>query len=383
MGVSPAKKIIILILVIVVVVFVYILINTFFITKDYLYGPPLLFLQNRYISVDIYPRGRQSVTVFTNNYIEGTTTAEDIDFLRIFLKKKGVKGVFFVIPDYARTYPLSKSPLVVEELKKLKNDGHEIAQAGTYHTYGPDIARGAEPGEELIKLSFDEQLERIEDGKMLLTELGFPPEGFRAPSFRTNRETFRVLESLDFLYSSNSLVPPRTFNTLLRPSLTRGILYPHHPPGFELLEFTDYVDPTYKYTKCLRLFKRVHSLRGVFVYHTFIGNIAQPKRLQLLDNFLEAVQSENTWCCTLSEISQWCLARERLRVETKKDGQIFSVVLSNRTPFPLSNLGVKFLKFPYGVKEYVITDQQDIVLAQGKLPVQDKIIVSIPGNPES
>ncbi len=383
MGFSLAKKAFIWLLLVVIGVLVYIIFNTFFITKDYLYGPPLLFIQNRYVSVDIYPRGHQSATVFTNNYIEGTSTAEDIDILRLFLKKNGIKGVFFVIPDYKRTYPLDKATVVVAELKKLKADGHEIAQAGTYHTYGPDMARGAQPGEELLKLSFDEQLERIRKGKELLTELGFPPSGFRAPSYRTNRETFRVLESLDFLYGSSSSVPPRTWNTLLRPSLTMGILYPFHPPGFELLEFTDYLNPTKQYAKCLRFFKRVHSLHGVFVYHTFIGNIAQPERLQLLDKFLDAVLQENTWCCTLAEISKWWLARERLRIETRKDDRTLYVTLYNRTPFPLEDLGVRILKFPYGVEEYVMIDQDDNVLSRGNLPAPEKIVVSLPGNPDS
>ena len=77
------KKIVIVIVLIFLALFIYILINTYFITKDYLYGPPMLFIKNRYVSVDIYPRGFDSATVFTNNNIEGTTTAEDIDILRL------------------------------------------------------------------------------------------------------------------------------------------------------------------------------------------------------------------------------------------------------------------------------------------------------------
>ncbi len=53
---------------------------------------------------------------------------------------------------------------VAFQFHKLQNDGHEIAQAGTYHTYGPDMARGAQQGEELLTLDFDEQIERIRAG---------------------------------------------------------------------------------------------------------------------------------------------------------------------------------------------------------------------------
>lgn len=382
MSFSIAKKMLIWLLGIIFLVLAYILFNTYFIAKDYIYGPPLLFIKNRYISVDIYPRGFQSATVFTNNNIEGKTPVEDIAILRNFLKKRGVKGVFFVIPNYKQTYPLDESPAIVEELQKLKADGHEISQTGTYHTYGPDLARGAPEGGEFLKLSYDEQAERTKNGKELLTETGFPPAGFRAPEFYINRETFRVLETYDYLYSSNSFIPPRTWGTLLRPAITKGVLFPYHPSGFELLEFTDHADPTHRYAKSLRLFNRVHSLQGVFVYHTFISNVTQPEMLQLLDKFLTLIQKENTWGCTLSEVSQWWNAREKLRVETKKEGEQLVVTMVNKSPFPLTDLGVKFLKFPYGVQEFVIKDQKDKVLLRDKLAPKKKITISLPGNPE-
>ena len=69
-----------------------------------------------------------------------------------------------------------------------------------------------------------------------------------------------------------------------------------------------------KYAKAVRLLHKIHTLHGVFVYHTYIGRVVQPERLQLLEKFLDEVQKINTWCCTLSEVSQWWLAREKLRV---------------------------------------------------------------------
>ena len=361
----------------------YILINTYFITREYIYGPPLLFIQNRYLAVDIYPHGYQSATVFTNNNIEGKSIAEDIAMLRPFLKKRNLRGVFFVIPDYKRSYSLDGSPEVLQELRLLQADGHEIAQNGTYYTYGPDLARGAPPGGELLKLTYDEQVERIDQGKNIMTRLGFPPAGFRAPDYLINRQTLRVLATSNFLYSSSTQAPPRTWNTLLRPSLTRGVIYPYHPDSFELLEFTDQGDPTLKYAKMLRLFHKIHFLKGVFVYHTYIGSVIQPERLQLLDKFIEEVRKENTWCGTLSEISQWWLAREKLRVETRKDGDLFLVTISNNSPFPLPSLGLHFLKFPYGVQKYRVQDGADRVLVEGKLPLQEKLTVNLRGNPES
>jgi len=361
----------------------YVLINTFFITKDYLYGPPLLFISNRYLNVDIYPHGYEVAAVFTNNYIEGTTTPEDIDILRLFLKKMEIRGVFFVIPNYVKTYPLTASPEVVAELEKLRQDGHEIAQAGTYHTYGPDLARGAEPGQELLTLSFDDQLERIRQGKKLLEDLGFPPCGFRAPSFATNRETFRVLETLDYVYDSSSSLPPRTLGTLIRPSLSQGILYPYHPSGYDFLSFTDYVDPTKHYSKAKELFQRVKRAQGVFVFHTYIGNVAQPERLQLLSAFLEYIISERSWCCPLGELSSWWQARKKLRVETRKRKQVFEIVMENRSSTSLGELGLELKKFPAGVSEYLVRDGKGEILHRGRLPLADKIFVTVPGDPEA
>lgn len=368
---------------VILLLLVYVLINTFFITKDYLYGPPLLFISNRYLDVDIYPRGYEVAAVFTNNYIEGTTTPEDIDILRLFLKKMEVRGVFFVIPNYKGTYPLSASPRVVEELRKLQADGHEIAQAGTYHTYWSDLARGAEPGQELLTLSFDDQLERIREGKGLLEKIGFPPSGFRGPSFTTNRETFRVLETLDYLYDSSSLLPPRTFSTLFRPSLSQGILYPYHPSGYDFLAFTDYIDPTANFSKARDLFKRVKRAQGVFVFHTYIGSIAQPERLQLLSAFVEYIVAERSWCCPLGELSRWWQAREKLRVETRKRGRFLEIVMENRSATDLPELGLELKKYPEGVTEYRILDGRKKVLLQGDLPEKKKVFVTVPGDPDT
>ncbi len=367
---------------IIILIALYILINTFFITKDYLYGPPLLFISNRYLNVDIYPHSYEVAPVFTNNYIEGTTTPEDIDILRLFLKKMEIRGVFFVIPNYIKTYPLADSPRVVEELKKLVADGHEIAQAGTYHTYGPDLARGVEPGQEMLPLSFDDQLDRVRKGKELLEKLGFPPLGFRAPSFATNRESFRVVETLDYLYDSSSLLPPRTLSTLFRPSLSQGILYPYHPSGYGFLAFTDYVDPTKHFAKAKDLFQRVKRAQGVFVFHTYIGSVAQPERLQLLSAFVEYIISEKSWCCPLGELTRWWQAREKLRVQTRKNGKVFKIVMENRSPTTLQELGLEIKKFPEGVREYLVLDSRGETLARGDLPLEKKIFVTVPGYPE-
>ena len=85
----------------------------------------------------------------------------------------------------------------------------------------------------------------------------------------------------------------------------------------------------------------------------------------------------------MSELSRWWLAREKLRVETEKEGDIFYVTVNNHTPFPLPELGLTFLMFPSGVKEYIILNSQDNILARGKISAGQEIVIFIPGNPES
>lgn len=351
----------------------YITVNALFIARDYIYGPEMLFLGSRYLSVDVYPRGYESASVFTNNYIEGDTTVEDIAILRLLLRKRGIRGVFFVIPNYRGIHPLDRAGEVVAELEKLAADGHEIAQAGTFHTLPT-----AGSGPELAELGFEEQLERVREGRDLLAGLGFEPSGFRAPGFETNRDTFRVLETADYLYSSSSLIPPRTLGTVLRPPLTMGMLFPHHPFGFELLEFTSSVDPTRDFNKSVRLFRRMHNLGGLFVFHTYIGNVVERDNLNNLDRFLELIGEENTWIATLDEISRWWLAREKLRVETSDDGEVFTVTVTNRSAQPLPDLGLEFLKHPFGARRFVIRDPKGRILAEGGLPAGEKVFVTVP-----
>lgn len=356
----------------------YVVYNTFFIARDYIYGPPVLFTRNRYFELDIYPHGFQSATVFTNSGTEASAQPEDIAIVRLFLKKRGIRGVFFVIPDYAGAYPLRDSPEVVRELEALAADGHEIAQEGTFHTLPPE-----RDGAEFEKLPYDEQKERILQGRDQLTELGLLPFGFRAPEFITTPDTFRVLETCDYLYSSSTITPPRTFGTLFRPALTEGLIYPYHPSGYNLLEFTNQINPLQKFDKSVRLFRRLHALSGVFVYHTYMGEAARPEDLQTLEKFLGIVLAENTWCCTLSELSRWWLGREKLRVETARKGDTFEVTVINRTPQTLPDLGAAFLKYPYGTRRFLIRDGNGAVLAEGPIPAPGKIFLSVPPDPSA
>ncbi|HPJ72226.1 MAG TPA: hypothetical protein PK636_06055, partial [bacterium] len=196
-----------------------------------------------------------------------------------------------------------------------------------------------------------------------LAELGFFPVGFRAPEFVTTPDTFRILEICDFLYSSSTLSPPRTFSSLLRRPLTEGVLYPYHPSGYRLLEFTDQVNPLQKFDKGVRIFRRIHSLNGVFVYHTYIGSVSKPENLQILEEFFEIILSENTWCTTLSTLSRWWLAREKLRVESAREGDCLVVTFTNPTPYPLDDIGLWISRSPSGARRYRLQDHNGVALA--------------------
>lgn len=352
--------------------------NTFYIWRDYLSGPPVAFIENDDIVLGLYPGKNRSATVFTNDDLCAITPLDAIETLRVRLKELNVKGTFFVIPDHlGKNIFLPDNPRV-ELLKRLSQDGHEIAQHGFSHYCGKNKGRGVKMGAEMLFLSVEEQVERIEAGREILTTLGFPPRGHRCPCFSGNERTFKALDRLDYLYGSDLDLPPTNPRTIFLPSLNRRLMYPYHPFGMKLLEITSQTDPTVRLEKTLMVFKRYHSRGGVFVFLTHLPDISTPERLERLTGFLNYLKGEDTWICTMGELTEWWLAREGVKVRTEREGNTLVVAVDNPSPYPLKNIDITFKTTGCDPRKYRIVDMSGGEVGKGSIPASRRILVNIP-----
>lgn len=338
-------------------------------------GPPVRFLENEDISLGLYPKGFQSATIFTNDDICAITPIESVERLRMRLKKLGVKGTFFVIPFHYGQNKLQAGQPQVETLKKLRADGHEIAQHGYMHYSRRNKGRGVKMGAEMLFLSREEQMERLKKGRKVLTSLGFPPRGHRSPCFSGTKDTFLALDELGYLYGSDLDLPATTPRTFLLPGFRGRILYPYHPSGLKLLEVTSQTDPTVRKKKVLKVFKRFHRYGGVFVFLTHVPTISEPENLDRLEEFLTYLKSRNTWLCPLSELCQWWLAREKLDIETKREGETLIITYDNPTISPLEDTRIVFKETDPSLKKYRVVNRKGKVLDEGIIPSSRKVMI--------
>jgi len=361
-----------------VILFAWIGFNTYYIWRDYLSGPPVAFIENDDIKLGLYPEENLSATVFTNDDLCAITPLNSIENLRICLNELGVRGTFFVVPNHLGKHLLQAGDPRVELMGRLRDDGHEIAQHGFSHYCGKNKGRGVQMGAEMLFLSVEEQIERLEEGRAILTELGFPPRGHRCPCFSGNEDTFKALERLNYLYGSDLDLPPTTPRTIFLPSLRRRLMYPYHPFGMNLLEITSQTDPTVRLEKTLMVFKRYHSRGGVFVFLTHLPGISSPESLERLTEFLNYLKGEDTWICTMEELAEWWLAREVLEVKTKEDGDTLVITFNKPSPYSLNNITITFKKPASNLRKYRVVDREGGEIEIGDIPASQRILIDIP-----
>lgn len=134
---------------------------------------------------------------FIKKYIRESDKAIDITIestlpLLNFLKSKNIYATFFVLGQLAEKHP----PII----KRISDDGHEIASHGYSHT----------PVSQLTPPQFEEELAKTEHILKKIT--GKKPCGFRAPDFSlTTRDlwAFKILKKRGYTYDS-SIFPFRT-----------------------------------------------------------------------------------------------------------------------------------------------------------------------------
>jgi peptidoglycan/xylan/chitin deacetylase (PgdA/CDA1 family) len=351
--------------------------NLYPIFRDYLFDPPVAFRENAAVALGLYPSGRPSAAVFTNDDACSFTDPGAIDRLGEALRRLGVRGTFFVVPAQFAAPSFRKDSPAFLALERLAADGHEIAQHGYSHCCERSESAGEESGMEMALLSEKKQEERIGAGREILRGLGFPPLGHRSPCFSGNEATFVALDRLGFLYGSDLDLPAATLWTILTPSFRGGVVYPYHPRGFPLLQVTCQADPTVRPEKAREVFSRFHRRGGAFVFLTHLPQVAEEENLKKLEEFLRALQESGAWLCRLDELCSWWRARETVRIETSRAGDLLEIVCDNPSPFPLPQ--AVFVVKEAGSTRYRLRMKSGEVIAEGKIPEGKRIEMTIPG----
>ncbi len=128
-----------------------------------------------------------------NEYLKGSSferkdlqITESTNILLNVLEKNNTKATFFVLGEVAEKHP--------EMIKKIYDEGHEIASHGYSHM-------------QLFKLGKDRFEDELDRSIKILSKItGEKPRGFRSPSFSLDNSTgwaLDVLEKYNFSYDSS------------------------------------------------------------------------------------------------------------------------------------------------------------------------------------
>lgn len=362
--------------VLIVLVFTWSAFNVRWLWRDYITPPPVNFLENEEIFLALYPEGYSSASVFTNEGVSANTPLEKIRTLRIRLMNMGVRGTFFVIPFSSGRDKLTSDLRQMWELRKLQDFGFEIAQNGCFY-YSPTGSL------EMPVLSPEQELKRIRQGRMILEELGFEISGYRSPGLEGTKNTPLILEQEGYLYGSDFRAPPLTLRTLFFPGFRGSVIYPYHMDGLNLLEVACQAEPVIRPGKARRRFEKIHRQGGVFVFRTELPRVRKEENLKRLQEFIDYLQDQDTWLCTLRELCRWWLAREKINIVTRLDGDNLDIIYDNSTPFSLKNANITFKAGDESLRTYRILNTRGDIIAAGFIPdslcLQVTLFPYIPG----
>jgi predicted deacetylase len=222
--------------------------------------------------------------------------------MAIFLKMLNtlhVPSTLFVIPnDSGKNY--SKSEDFVNSLKQAKNLGHELAQHGYFHKKGVVFSDCGS----LLPIpypSFNEQKNQLEIGKRSFEELtGFAPYGFRAPNYRHNASTLKVLSHLNFKYDSSKTVFKPVALAPVRIRVARH-LKPVKQSVLEIPVTGDYTlncdmaNLHVHLCRALADFELVKSKGGVFVLNNHPNHVDSVVLSQFLSAFVEKTKHKTNF----------------------------------------------------------------------------------------
>ncbi len=339
---------------------------------------PVKFLRNREVALGLYPEGFRSAAVLTGS---GLSLGED-DFplfgrLVYLLANHGIRGTFFFFPGDGPRGALAKNPNRVELLTRLTSHNFGIAQDGI--PPGDDSTTEPESGGQAD--SSARRLVRIGKGRDLFSSLGLEPAGYRGTASPEVVSFLAGLEDMGYLYfciaDDRSAAAPAGFSG-------RGgeVLFPRSVSGLRILRFTPGVDPSLDPERARREFEEISGRGGIFIYQVDLPGLRDQGRLANLKTFIAYLKGENSWLCSLEQISRWWVARREITIETSREDDTLLVVYDNPTGFPLKNAGLFFGETAEPFRYYRVEDRKGMMAASGIRPAGGFINVTFPAGGE-
>lgn len=333
---------------------------------------PVNFVENREISLNIYPEDCESAAVLTGTGLDGEYNLYPFKRLIFLLANMGIRGTIFVFPGQTFRENIARNQHWIELFSEISSIGFEISQNGAqaYHSF-----KDEENSEAAVKFAVpspDQKIKEIKENREFLISLGLVPVGYLEHNPSRTDQIIPELDKMGYLYYCE--VDRTGNNGRTKEVITSGgteetyYPYPVSIAGFKVLKFYCRIDPSIEPDRACRIFDEVKQKSGVFVCQVHLPGLMDENKIGELKRYLSYLKDKNAWICSLQELSEWWLAREKVRIITKREGNILVIVYDNPTGYLLKNCRLKFKQSDSAVRYYRVENQAGIPASQGIIP---------------
>ena len=346
---------------------------------------PVHFLENKEISLNLYPAGFQSAAVLTGTGIDGEEHLYPIRPLILLLANQGVKGTVFLTTGDTFRKNLAENRHWVELLSELSSRGFEIAQNRYQISGEPGSEKGFESGSR--DLSPSQRIEGIKGDREFLVSLGEKPDGYRDYGSPSTDRIIPFLDKMGYLYfcAINRELDCREDQRKATAPDTRKIyFYPEDTAGLQILKYFTQVEPAVDLINARRLFNQVSQRSGVMICQVYLPGLRDKKQLAKLRRFITYLKEQKAWICSLSELSRWWNGRRKVEIKTGWDENTLVIIYDNPTRFLLKNARLNFKELKIPARYYRVENRDGIVASQGIIPDCRSVNVTLfPNGPRS
>lgn len=204
------------------------------------------------------------------------------------LKRQDVKATFFVVGQNVERYP--------DRVRRIIDDGHEVAVHGYTHTPPQRLTPAAEEAELVKALA-------------LLRGIGGEVTGYRSPSWDVSPVTLDLLDKHGFAYSSQMMADIRPYRHASNKLVELPIQWLLDDWPFFAFGFGEMARPIQSAASAeavwLEELDAIHALGGHFILTMHPQVIGRPGRVAMLDRLIGTLKSrQDIWLTTCGEVAR-------------------------------------------------------------------------------
>lgn len=204
------------------------------------------------------------------------------------LKRQDVKATFFVVGQNVERYP--------DRVRRIIDDGHEVAVHGYTHTPPQRLTPAAEEAELVKALA-------------LLRGIGGEVTGYRSPSWDVSPVTLDLLDKHDFAYSSQMMADIRPYRHASNKLVELPIQWLLDDWPFFAFGFGEMARPIQSAASAeavwIEELDAIHALGGHFILTMHPQVIGRPGRVAMLDRLIGTLKSrQDIWLTTCGEVAR-------------------------------------------------------------------------------